>query len=295
MTKALSIKKVFTTIYNPSGDGVAERINRTLLAALSKLCVDVVDWDAQLPIACLAHNSTVSAATDLSPFLLMTGRDPPTLVALGSVPTTPAQALQEMSARLTTANQQAMSRIRHKEKVIQEGNKQHGQASRFSKGDIVMMYADVVPGGPGGAKLFRRYNRRFEVMAVRLPNTAVVREWPGDARSEHVTAHYKKLKLAPPHEQTEARALRERMRAGNPVPVVRIAPAPIDRMQAPAVSPMVQPVRSILKPANSSVVTPTSAVAKEAIPKEATTTQRLSVQPKPVVSRAGRVIRPPHH
>ena len=71
----LGIVKTRTTPFRPQSDGQTERFNRTLLAALSKICDDQSNWDELVPLVCLYYRATVHAATGVTPALLMLGRE----------------------------------------------------------------------------------------------------------------------------------------------------------------------------------------------------------------------------
>jgi transposase InsO family protein len=72
-----SIKKIFSSIYYPQGDGFAERLMRTMNNSLSVLSRhNPTSWDDFLPGLAFAYNATEHAATAVSPFELNTGRLP---------------------------------------------------------------------------------------------------------------------------------------------------------------------------------------------------------------------------
>lgn len=71
------INKVFSTTYYPQGNGYAERMMRTLNNSLSSLSAHSgQEWDIFLPGLAFAYNSTIHAATGISPFELVSGRYP---------------------------------------------------------------------------------------------------------------------------------------------------------------------------------------------------------------------------
>jgi len=73
----LKIKKLTTSAYHPQTDGVNERINRTACDMLSMyVATDQLDWDQHLPFIQFAYNSSVHAATKVSPFKILYGREP---------------------------------------------------------------------------------------------------------------------------------------------------------------------------------------------------------------------------
>lgn len=75
--QAFGIAKSRTTAYHPQGDGMVERLNRSLLQLL-RLYVDKqpADWERYLPLVLYAYRTAVHSSTGVSPFQLMFGRQP---------------------------------------------------------------------------------------------------------------------------------------------------------------------------------------------------------------------------
>jgi len=71
----LGIYKTRTTRYRPQSDGQTERLNRTLLASLAKMCDQEKDWDTVVPLVMFYYRATRHAATGFTPNMLMFGRD----------------------------------------------------------------------------------------------------------------------------------------------------------------------------------------------------------------------------
>ena len=73
----LGIEKSRTTAYHPQSDGLVERLNRTLMGAVSKYVErDQRDWDLWLPFVLFSYRTTVHASTAMTPYELMFGRLP---------------------------------------------------------------------------------------------------------------------------------------------------------------------------------------------------------------------------
>ena len=72
----LEIEKTRTTTYHPELDGLAKRLNKTLVSML-RSCVDEnqKDWDVLLPKILLGYRSRVHTTTGFSPFSLIYGRE----------------------------------------------------------------------------------------------------------------------------------------------------------------------------------------------------------------------------
>ena len=73
----LGIEKSRTTAYHPQSDNLVERLNRTLMGAVSKYVErDQRDWDLWLPLILFSYRTTVHASTAMTPYELMFGRLP---------------------------------------------------------------------------------------------------------------------------------------------------------------------------------------------------------------------------
>ena len=69
------VAKSRTTPYHPQGDGLTERMNRTLIGMLRTLKKnEKVNWPKHLSKLAFAHNVTVNKSTGYSPHYLMFGR-----------------------------------------------------------------------------------------------------------------------------------------------------------------------------------------------------------------------------
>lgn len=77
LCRRFNIKRSRSSPYNPQGNGLAERTNRTLAERLAVdiEAMDQTDWDDKLPSALAAMRTTVHKTTHESPFLLAFGMD----------------------------------------------------------------------------------------------------------------------------------------------------------------------------------------------------------------------------
>ena len=65
----LGTDKLHTSTYHAAGNGITERLNKTIKPALAKLVNDDHDdWDAFLPMALSAYNNSLHSTTQLSPY-----------------------------------------------------------------------------------------------------------------------------------------------------------------------------------------------------------------------------------
>ena len=74
--KLLQISKTRTSPYRPQSDGLVERMNRTCLDMVSKMCDgNPATWDQHLPFVMAAYNATPHSSSGCSPNLLMFNRE----------------------------------------------------------------------------------------------------------------------------------------------------------------------------------------------------------------------------
>ncbi|XP_049518558.1 uncharacterized protein LOC125943351 [Dermacentor silvarum] len=72
-----SVELHFTIAYRPEGNGLVERSNGTLLAALRKTCaMEPLSWPTKLQEAAFAVNTSMNASTNFAPFQLLYGYVP---------------------------------------------------------------------------------------------------------------------------------------------------------------------------------------------------------------------------
>ncbi|UYV65871.1 K02A2.6-like, partial [Cordylochernes scorpioides] len=86
--KMCKVKHCFTTSYHPQTNGLTERLNRTLVNMISMYVnTDQKNWDEILPFITHAYNTTIQETTGYSPFFLLFGREPMSLLDDENIPT----------------------------------------------------------------------------------------------------------------------------------------------------------------------------------------------------------------
>jgi transposase InsO family protein len=81
VTAILGVRLVFTPPYHPQSNGTVERLNQTFTAMVKKFVNESqTDWDLFLPTITYAYNSSVHETTRASPFSVVFGTLPPTLL-----------------------------------------------------------------------------------------------------------------------------------------------------------------------------------------------------------------------
>ncbi|KAF8371150.1 hypothetical protein PRIPAC_77579 [Pristionchus pacificus] len=73
--KIWRVERKKTLPYHSRGNGVTERVNRSILEGLRKVMSDVNDWEDALPFVVYAYNCSPHTATGETPHFLLYGRD----------------------------------------------------------------------------------------------------------------------------------------------------------------------------------------------------------------------------
>ena len=70
-------KVALATTHHPQSNGLTERMNRTLIALIRKVCHDQQSkWVETLPLLEFAYNNSPHSVTHVSPFKAVQGVDP---------------------------------------------------------------------------------------------------------------------------------------------------------------------------------------------------------------------------
>ena len=99
LCKAFGVEKSHTTPYHPMGDGLVERMNRSLLSLLRTLTERQSDWEDHLQLLLFAYRTSQHSTTKLSPYEVLFGRNPPSL-QLPSPPTSTSPDPGDYSCQL---------------------------------------------------------------------------------------------------------------------------------------------------------------------------------------------------
>lgn len=93
--QALGATVSLTLGYHPQSNGQTERVNQSLESALRCVASHLPSsWATHLPWVEYAHNSLISSATGLSPFLINNGFQPPLFSSQESIVTVPSVQAQ---------------------------------------------------------------------------------------------------------------------------------------------------------------------------------------------------------
>lgn len=149
-----------TSSYHPQTNGLTERFHRTLSDMISMyINPDHTNWDVILPFVTFAYNTAVQRTTGYSPFFLVYGRQPITVldVSFFDVPVpSSTSTCEQFVSRITQCRQHA----RLNTDASQQDRKTRYDASHrvvsFQPGDEVLLWTPVrVPG------LCEKFQSRF--------------------------------------------------------------------------------------------------------------------------------------
>ena len=163
--EAFEICKSRTIPYHPQGDGMVERLNRTLLQMLRAYVSKSSDWELHPPLVLLAYRSAVHPSTGFSPFELTFGRN----VTQADLPQVTAFELSSYQAALR--NHLAEFRDLVETHYTDAARKQklqydHGARLRhFAVGDSVWLSC------PTARKLDPRWERGWTISKLYESNT----------------------------------------------------------------------------------------------------------------------------
>lgn len=139
------ISKSRTTPYHPSGNGMCERFNRTLLSMLGTLRPEQkLDWKSHVGPMVHAYNCTRHESTGYAPFYLMFGRHPrlPVDLAFGlnnNKLQSSHKYTEELKERLRNAYHLASTSANKSQQKQKQGYDRKVRGSNIEEGDTVLV------------------------------------------------------------------------------------------------------------------------------------------------------------
>ena len=181
----MGTKVALASTHHPQTNGLTERMNRTLIAMIKKVChKHKSGWVEALPLLEFAYNNSIHRATGVSPFMANFGRHPlvpavmlqPASASTGNTPTTPGRHAKQVEDRLRSiwaalkvADEKEATEIANRE------NPRRGQPD-FQVGDEVMCRRfQLCTSGDARRKQEFTYDGPFLVRRVIRPG--VVQLW----------------------------------------------------------------------------------------------------------------------
>ena len=139
----LGIQHRLTTAYHPESNGMVERFNGTLKEMLrSYVDDDQADWDLYLHWCCFAYRSSPIKDEEYSPFLLLQGREPRSVLDIDvrsfqllEHPTEWARRMMHHIRRIREIVSE--QRIRNRKQL--QNRTRGGATIRYHQGDLVLV------------------------------------------------------------------------------------------------------------------------------------------------------------
>jgi len=144
--KLLNVDKINTSSYRPQTDGMVERMNGTLTQSLSMYTNKYQDnWDTFLPGIFFGFRTSVSAATNESPYLLLFGRHPRLPLDVSLLPPTNLTASNSeyhtmIVKNLAIAQDLAAQEISKKQHNMKDYHDKNAGQPNFTIGQKVLLH-----------------------------------------------------------------------------------------------------------------------------------------------------------
>ena len=145
ITDRLGIENLKLSSIHPAGNGGAESMNKNIISFLQTLpFFDPETWEESLAPMMLAYNTSISRATNFSPYFLMTGRTP----KLGTFdpkmekePNTPiGEKVEKMVKTVSDSYVQANKNLKTTADKMKKSYDKNAKEFKFSEGDFVLCY-----------------------------------------------------------------------------------------------------------------------------------------------------------
>lgn len=203
--KIFGIKHARTSTYSPASNGEVERMNRDYQNILAKIGKNTgADWDKNLCLASMAHNTSPHASTGESPYYLLMGRDPtlPSGLEISDyvIPRYAIMAdqidyVQEMVLRLRQIWQDADEAIKKAQSQYKHQHDKKSTSQDIIVGDRVMVLRSQLQIGET-RKLASPFHGPYRVIRVTPTNADIIPVDDNAAKPE--TIHKNKLSKAHP-------------------------------------------------------------------------------------------------
>lgn len=187
-------KCIHTSSFHPQCNGLVERLNRTLVAMLSKyLGNNQRDWCSFLPLVVHAYNTSVQATTKISPYNILFGREQSSVIdrTLGLNVAGVNESMEERVDRMRSLLTKALRNIARAQIVQKRYYDRRVRPVSFNVNDLVLLY---VPRRVTGrcTKLARLFQGPYKIIGQVGRSNVVIRRL--NTRSRGVVVHTNRLK-----------------------------------------------------------------------------------------------------
>ena len=194
--------KTHTSGYHPQGNGLAERMNKTITHMLLKSCgEDQTTWTDQIPKVLYAYNTMKNATTGFTPFRLMHGREASSPLAMifaeyneaQPVPTHEYVAKQMADmARVSTIVRDNVKQAQVR--MARNHDKRMSDYAELKVGQHAMRFTDAIVKKNHMKKLTRRWRGPYKIVAVYDHGLGYLFEDGKKAHYERVKAYEHRIK-----------------------------------------------------------------------------------------------------
>lgn len=167
--QAFGIAKSHTTAYHPQGDGMVERLNRSLLQLLRVFVdKDPADWERYLPLVLYAYRTAAHSSTGVSPFELMHGRQPKSINLDNQLAFDISSYKGHIQAKLAELRDLVDANLVEASAHQKTGYDKHSINRSFKVGESVWLSV------PTAGKLDPRWEGKWKAVAVKSPVTVEI-------------------------------------------------------------------------------------------------------------------------
>ena len=170
LCEAFGVKKSRTTPYHPMGDGLVERMNRSLLSLMRSYVNKERDWEEHLQLLLFLYRTTKHATTGLSPYEVLFGSNPPSL----HTPDLPSTSILEPSDYSAVLRGKILE-LRELVNANQVESADQQQKSYLGCKPSISVGQKVLLNNPTKGKLGLRWTGPWKVTALKGPTTIVLK------------------------------------------------------------------------------------------------------------------------
>ncbi|UYV70284.1 hypothetical protein LAZ67_7002373 [Cordylochernes scorpioides] len=196
--KMCKVKHCFTTSYHPQTNGLTERLNRTLINMISMYVnTDQKNWDEILPFVTHAYNTTIQETTGYSPFFLLFGREPMSLLDDENIPTDSNmddydEYIENYLDKIARTRQVVINNTeKTQERMKRNYDKKHNERI-YEPGHLVAVWTPVRKIGKC-EKLLRKYFGPYRILK-KLSNVNYLIEPKDNPGQDPLIVHVSRLK-----------------------------------------------------------------------------------------------------